>query len=216
MEKYPDRETYKALYKRFYDGRKPEELIALAGSLKGKAVLDLCSGDGRLSLEAARHGADSVWIVEKEKKMLSEELRKKIYTYITSVQDFLQTRAQLALRFDVAFCQQGVNFWLNGDTAKLVADVLKKDGVFIFNTFSKKPPEKPMAKEYELDGQKFIEVSWLVDGVVHHVQIREGMPPHTTTFAWLSTDYLEKILSPYFHLAIHFQNNTSIYRCLRK
>ncbi len=218
MNNYPDHETYKALYKRFYDGREPGELIELAGSLENKIVLDLCAGDGRLSLEAAKRGAKKIIMVEKEQNMMSVAAWScaKTETFYCSVQTWLTMFANDAASFDHVFCQQGVNYWLNEINAKSVACVLKKDGLFVFNTFNKKPPEKPLVKEYELDGKKFAEASWLVSNTVHHVQIREGMPPHITSFQWLSPEYLEKILSLHFSIKVINDGASALYRCSRK
>lgn len=222
MSGYPDCETYKALYKRFYDGRRPEELLDLAGDLKGKVVLDLCAGDGRLSLDALLYGAKKVILIEQERKMLGKTTREvagknpsSLNIYFGRLQDYLKV-TKSSFNCDIVFCQQGVNYWLDNWTALMIANILGKNGVFVFNTFSKKPPEIPIVKEYELEGKKFVEVSWLVGDIVHHVQIREGMEPHTTAFRWLSTTELESILRPYFNFSIQFQNNTSIWCCSKK
>src|SRR3989338_3592537 len=112
MSGYPDCETYKALYKRYYDRRRPEELIEFAGDVKDKTIFDLCAGDGRLALEAVRRGAKRAWLIEKEQNMLSAEFWEKAFippynicAYIGSVEMILGTlvRAQV----DAAFCQQG-------------------------------------------------------------------------------------------------------------
>lgn len=221
MNEYPDCETYKALYKRFYDGRQPAELLDLAGNLKDKIVLDICAGDGRLSLEAIKRGASRVFFIEKEEKMFSKELRnavdKNTYEISPHIGSAKKILRELRMgHFDIAFCRQGVNYWLNESTAKSVADVVMNQGLFIFNTFNAQPSEKPILKTYELDGKKFGEVSWLVGDTVHHVQIREGLPPHTTSFRWLSPEYLKKILSPYFNIQLIVDGSTSIYRCSRK
>lgn len=218
MNSYPDCETYKALYKRFFDGRRPEELIELAGDIKDKAVLDLCAGNGRLTLDAIVYGARMVLLVEKEEKMISPAVfqAKNIAVLVGDAEHYLKKFATLNMFFDFVFCQQAVNYWLNETVAKPIADVLTKNGLFIFNTFNQKPSEKPTVKEYELNGKKFVETSWLVGEVVHHVQIREGMEPHTTSFQWLSPEYLEKILSPYFSIEVKNEGASSLYRCSRK
>ena len=224
MSGYPDHETYKALYKRFYDGRKPGKLLCLAGDLKGKTVIDLCAGDGRLSLEAVNRGANLIWLFEKEYKMVSYEAlhQPQIQTHTINLVTWLENMWYAMLSsskvdvFDTAFCQQGVNYWLNNATVKHIPVVLKKGGLFIFNTFNKKPPEKPLVKKYELNGKEFVEVSWLIGDTVHHVQIREDMAPHTTSFKWLSPEYLEKILSPYFSITVQNDGSSAIYRCSKK
>lgn len=216
MSGYPDCETYKALYKKYYSGRKPAELLDLAGDLKGKTIVDICAGDGRLSLEAAKRGAQ-VYLIEQEKQMISQEaahdpniraISSNIFVWMDNIQSLYE--------FDCAFCQQGVNYWLNAPTISLLPYILRDGGLFIFNTFNKRPPEKPMVKEYELDGKKFVETSWLVGDTIHHVQVREGMEPHTTSFQWLSPEYLDKILSPYFTIEVKNDGPSALYRCSRK
>ena len=221
MSGYPDCETYKALYKKYYDGRKPEELIELAGDIKNKVVLDLCAGDGRLSLDALLYGAKRVVLIEQERQMIgkitSEVALKNpdsLGIYIGRLQNIDVTRT--SFRCDVVFCQQGVNYWLDGFTAEMVANVLSSGGVFIFNTFNKKPPEKPAVKEYELEGLKFVETTWSIKSYIQHVQVREGLDPHTTDFWWISPDDFQRILSPYFNIQHIIDGRTSIYRCSRK
>jgi len=218
MEKYPDYETYKKLYQRFYDGRSSGKLIEFAGSITEKTVLDLCGGDGRLSLEAVKRGAKSVWLVDQERVMVSNEVFSdpRIKVFIDTVESRLKQFIEDNEYFDYVFCQQAVNYWLNRETAESVAKVLRKDGVFVFNTFSNKPSETPMIKKYEIDGRKFLEVSWLVGDLVHHVQKREGLPCHITSFRWLSPNYLAEILNPYFSVTVKKESNASLYYCQRK
>ncbi|MBI4992291.1 MAG: class I SAM-dependent methyltransferase [Candidatus Harrisonbacteria bacterium] len=218
MESYPDHKTYRRLYRRFYEGRPAEKLIKIAGLVAGKNVLDLCGGDGRLSLVVVKLGAKSVCLIDRERAMVSNKARlhSKIKVFINTVESQLEEFMERGRYFDCIFCQQAVNYWLNDNTAKLVADVLAEGGVFVFNTFNRKPPEKPMIKKYEIDGKKFLEVSWLVGDLVHHVQKREGLPCHITSFRWLSPDYLADILDTYFSVTVKKDGNTSLYRCIRK
>lgn len=222
MSGYPDCKTYRALYKRFYEGRKPGELLDLAGDLKGKVVLDLCAGDGRLSLEALRYGAKKVVLIEQERQMISRAVVEKagknpvqLEYQVGRLQNYLEVTTTY-FHCDAVFCQQGINYWLSQYTAPMIANILSKEGVFVFNTFNKKPPEKPLVKDYEWHGKKFAEISWLVGDIVHHVQVREGMPPHTTSFQWLSPEHLGEILSPHFNYYFIVDGGTSIYRCSRK
>ena len=222
MSGYPDHETYKALYKRFYDGRQPKELIDLVGNINNKAILDMCGGDGRLSLEALKLGARQVFYMDEEPKMESPELKDayakdlRLFAKSDSAIPFLEMISNSAWKFDAIFCQQAVNYWLDEYTGNMVASALNKNGLFIFNTFNKKPPDIPKVKEYELEGKKFVEASWMFNDIVHHVQIREGLPPHTTSFQWLSPEYLEKILSPYFSITVQNDGSSAIYRCSKK
>lgn len=214
MDKYPSAETYRKLYQRFYEGRSVQDLIELAHPIEDKTVLDLCGGDGRLALKAVQCGAKAVILVDREKNMTVESPDIKIF--ISSVQEFLNDCKTWKCKFDRILCQQAVNYWLDHNTAKLVSEVLKQEGIFVFNTFYNKPSEKPTAKAYEIDGLNFVEISWLVGNMVHHVQIMEGMESHTTEFMWLSPEYLMDTLSEYFDVEVKRDRNSSLYRCIKK
>lgn len=218
MNEYPDHETYKKLYERFYEGRSVEDFFDLAGSMKDKKVLDLCGGDGRLSLEAVGRGAREAWLVEKERPMISNAAwaSSRVVVCPQRLETALEYFLKAELRFDCALCRQAVNYWLNEETAKPLADVLVRGGIFVFNTFNRKPPTKPAVKEYELNGVRFVEASWLAGDIVHHVQIREGMPCHANSFKWLSPEYLENILTLSFLITLKKEGGTSLYRCVKK
>ena len=148
MEKYPDGQTYYALYKRFADHRVPQELIKLAGPMDGKLVLDLCAGSGRLALTAVAEGARAAWLVEREEAMICPEawLDPKVHIAVGDVESSIIDFCKYGTGFQAVFCQQAVNYWLNEKMAELLAIGMAKDGVFIFNTFIAKPPEKPVVK----------------------------------------------------------------------
>jgi SAM-dependent methyltransferase len=122
---------------------------------------------------------------------------------------------------DVLVCQQAVNYWMSAELAKMVAQAVKPEGRFVFNTFNKKPSHEPTLKEYTLDGRAYAEVSWLrVDDagreVVEHVQACEGMAPHTTRFAWIDREAFARWLSPYFSCVEDVDHATSVWTCFRK
>jgi len=74
-----------------------------------------------------------------------------------------------------------------------------------------------MIKEYKIDAVFFVEISYLVgDDTVHHVQIREGYPPHITEFKWLSEEYIKSCLTDFFDYKIIRKNKTDIYKCVKK
>lgn len=218
MEKYPDLATYMKLYQRFCGNRSAEDLINLAGAVTNKTVLDLCGGSGKLSFEAIKRGAKTAWLVEREKKMISSDiwLHPRIKVFVGTVESRLKEFVRKKNKFDCIVSQQAVNYWLNKNTVELLVRVLAKKGVFVFNTFNHKPSEKPTVKEYEIGENKFVEVSWLIKDLVYHVQIREGMPCHTTSFYWLSPEHLAGILEPYFSVTVKKESRTSLYRCLKK
>lgn len=215
MEQYPDYETYRALYVRYYNGRDVAELLRLLYPLDGTSVLDLCGGDGRLTLKALAAGARTVALVDVESKMVPSVLwqHEQVRVIIREVCFALSASIMSGELFDRIVCQQAVNYWLDEDTAGNVANVLEPGGIFAFNTFNQKPPEKPRALQYELEGRAFVEVSWLVGDKVHHLQVRDGMRPHHTVFRWLSPERLRELLNPYFNVSEERRGKTSLYRC---
>lgn len=219
MDRYPDNETYKNLYKRFYEGRSTQDLLELAYPIRGATVLDLCGGDGRLALKALQYGAKMAWLVDKEGAMASlSHSYLNLKVIISPVEEFLRMWqfGDREVQFDRVFCQQAVNYWLDAEYVSIISNLLMKNGIFVFNTFHNKPSEKPIAKEYEIDGLKFVEISWSVGDTVHHVQIREGMKSHTTEFQWLSPEYLIEMLGRYFNVEVEKDGNSSLYRCVKK
>jgi SAM-dependent methyltransferase len=229
--RYPDYKTYCTLYARYLDQIKAKRLLELAGSLKGKRVLDLCGGGGEIT-KAASKKASLVAYVEQEIDMLSPELREladppatriwsgNIQFFISPVELFLGMPPGEFMEeelFDVALCSQAVNYWLNEATIKELAVLIKPKGLFVFNTFAWPPPEKPLVKQYTIDGRDYVEVTWRMDDIVHHVQVASGMAPHTTTFKWIAADSFRKILSPFFDVEfLHPTDRTLHIKCIRK
>ncbi|OGG40959.1 hypothetical protein A2118_01735 [Candidatus Kaiserbacteria bacterium GWA2_50_9] len=217
-KEYPDSDAYRALYLRFHGGRDVVELTHLLEPLDSARVLDLCGGDGRLTLRALELGAHEVTIVDSTERMVPQALRhnSQVHVQVRPVEIALADMGTRNESFDRIACRQGVNYWLNKKTATLAAAVLKPGGIFAFNTFNQKPPAKPRVLQYELDGKAFVEVSWLIEDAVHHLQVREGMAPHYTTFKWLPPEYLRSILEPHFIVVETRREKTSLYRCERK
>ena len=90
---------------------------------------------------------------------------------------------------------------------------------FIFNTFNTRPPTKPMVKEYDYEGHHFVEVGWRISKtkMVHHIQVRDGMEPHETSFKWITPSQFRRILeSERFRVMVRVDGRTSIYVCTRK
>ena len=106
---------------------------------------------------------------------------------------------------------------MDPEIIKSLVRYIKKDGIFIFNTFNTCPTREPMVKEYEIDSVSFVEISYLVgDNDIHHVQVREGYPPHLTEFKWMSEEYFKNCLDKYFKIDIIRNNRTDVYKCVRK
>lgn len=215
---YPDHITYRELYLRYFQGRDAGELLQLLEPLQGLRLLDLCCGEGQLTLGALERGAASAVSVDAESAMIAPRLRqnRRAGILIASVQDALRALQADGKKFDRAVCRQAVNYWLNEETVQLLAAVLIRGGVFVFNTFNQRPTEKPRVLEYELQGHCFVEVSWLVGEIVHHLQVRDGLPAHFTSFQWLSPERLQELLTPYFTVSEQRHGKTSLYQCERR
>lgn len=217
MATYPDHKTYRDLYARYYDRHSIHKLLELLGPLSGLSLLDLCCGDGRLALGALINGAAAATLVDKEASMIAESLKKnpKIEIVVEAA-DVALVAFDRIKTFDRIACCQAVNYWLNKRSAKLLARVLKPGGLFVFNTFNEKPSRKPRVLEYELKLHQFVEISWFEKGLVHHVQIREGLPPHVTNFWWLSPEDFRLLLEPHFEVEELREGKTSLYRCVKR
>lgn len=210
--KYPFYYIYEELYKRYFK-RSVKDLIDLGNVKKTDKVLDLCGGNGRLTKELIKLSSD-VSYLDGEKDMIPKEIYEShIKIYNMKIQDFIKINNY---KFDKVFCQQAINYWLLNIDIKSFCNLFNKGGLFIFNTFANKPNEKPVIKEYEIDGKSFIEISYLINNKVNHIQIKEGLEPHYTMFDYISEDKFNELLSPYFKIEIIKDNNTLIYKCERR
>ena len=210
--KYPKYSVYEEIYKRLFK-RSVNELIELADVKSGDSVLDICGGNGRL-VKRLLECTDKVSYVDQEKDMIPEELEQLgIEVYNMSIQDFIE---EVSMQYDKVFCQQAINYWLLHIDIEKFSRIIKKNGVFIFNTFSNIPTEKPMLREYEIDNESYVEISYLLDNKVYHIQIREKYEPHFTVFDWISEETYYKLLTPYFEVQKINDGKTSIYVCRRK
>ncbi len=218
MAHYPDHETYRALYLRYINGRDVGELLSLLQPLEDTRVLDLCGGGGGLTLEAINLGAGTVILADEEPKMVPHGFLEhpKVHVYFGPVRMTLADLMEKGIQFDRIACRQAVNYWLNESTAEMVAEVMTPGGIFAFNTFNVKPSEIPRVLQYELENHTFVEVSWLVEDTVHHLQVRDGLEAHSTSFRWLSPERFRELLDPYFAVTEHRHGKTSLYRCIKK
>lgn len=246
---YPSKERYEALYSRFLQ-KGVDYLIDVAELEPMERVLDLCCGSGRLSkrileahdpellvgVEQCQGMVDHEWWAEyvpaagdqyKKKPWsgASEFTTCRVRLCIEPVRVFFSTWAGLIQPFDVVFCQQAVNYWLDENTAELVALMLSDDGGrFVFNTFKEPPSKIPQVKQYlaghagEADASHAVEVYYMTDdNMVHHIQARTGHEPHQTKFRWISPREFEDLLSPHFHVAVRTdEGKSAVYVCTRK
>ena len=215
-------EDYKILYRRFLD-RSPRHLFEAAFMRRGDLVLDLCAGSmGRASIQALKMGAKSVAAVDLDPHV--KELKKvdsRIVPYNYSVNDFLTMQSSSAFDqrfpfFNMAICQQGINYWFSKANIRMLSRVLRKYGVFVFNTFNEMPDKRVTHREYVIGRRSYMEVYQLVGDVVHHAQFVDGLAPHYTTFDWIPRKAFEETLRAYFdNVVVTPDGATDIYRCIK-
>ena len=140
-----------------------------------------------------------------------ENLGIKVYN--ASIERFVETTKE---KYTKVFCEQAINYWLLSIDVEKFSNIFEKEGLFVFNTFSNKPSIKPMIKEYEIENKKYLEISYLVNEKVYHIQVREGYEPHFTIFDWISEETYLKLLSPYFDIKIKDNGKSALYICKRK
>jgi ubiquinone/menaquinone biosynthesis C-methylase UbiE len=207
-------EVYNVLYAKYLQGNRVKEMVDLAGDIRGKNVLDLCCGNGRLSKEVLKRKPNYLYAIDESVHMLDYPANKMHFNVrieLITAQKCLMTLSQ---SFDVIFCQQAINYWFDKEMPFYIHKALSNDGVFIFNTFNKKPSVKPVTKKYEISKRSYIEVFWLVKNKVKHIQIAQGMDPHFTEFQWISpNEFRDSFTRHGFNIEIISNNATDIYVC---
>lgn len=210
--KYPKYYIYENLYKRYFL-KGVDYLIKEANLSANDKVLDICGGNGRLTKELLKFTND-VSYLDKEKDMIPPNLEQiGVNVYNTSIENFINETNE---KYTKVFCEQAINYWLLNIDINRFSNLFEKDGLFIFNTFSNKPSIKPMIKEYVLDDINYLEISYLIDNKVYHIQVCEGYEPHFTVFDWISKDQYLELLAPYFEVNIKDNGKSSLYLCKRK
>lgn len=210
--KYPKYQTYEKIYKRYFI-KGVDYFIQEADLNSNDKILDICGGNGRLTKELKKY-CNNVSYLDKEKDMIPLDLKNLgIKVYNDSIENFVNYSNE---KYTKVFCEQAINYWLSNIDIKKFSNLFEKSGLFIFNTFSRKPSSKPMIKEYILDNKNYLEISYLVDNKVQHIQICEGYEPHFTSFDWISEEEYRKLLSPYFDVKIKGDGKSALYVCRRK
>ena len=210
--KYPHYSVYENLYKRFFN-KGVKYLIDEAELNCEDKVLDVCGGNGRLTREL-KSLCNNVSYLDQEKDMMPEDLQSiGIKVYNTSIEDYVNTCED---KFTKVLCEQAINYWLLNIDIEKFSKIIEAGGLFIFNTFSNKPSIRPMVKEYVLEDKNFLEISYLVNNKVYHIQVCEGYEPHFTVFDWIPKKKYLQLLSPYFNVKIKVDGKSSLYICKRK
>ena len=202
---YPDAETYKILYSRYFRPERSEQLLDLAGSIEGKVVLDICGGSGEISKKAVEKGAKKVILVDMSKDMISEDVYKnpKIDIRVQTVWSYFNTTPYYRkYGIDIAICQQAINYWFDESIIRELISCMNDGGRFIFNTISTKPPEEVEIRNYVWEGREYVEISQCCGNMIYHAQATKGIPMHATSFEWMPREYLEEVLSEYFDVFV--------------
>jgi SAM-dependent methyltransferase len=212
---------YEKIYQRYINPDNVYQMMSLAGDYQGKSFLDLCCGGGAATQDAIRRGASFCAMVDQEKRMIPDKFFKSdnIEIFDCSIfQSFYQMEQKIpSKQFDIVFCRQGVNYWLNPKMIELLDCFISPGGVFIFNTFNTKPSKEPVVKEYKIRGVSFVEVSYIAGiDVVYHIQIREGYEPHMTQFGWISEEKFRQSFGDKYDIEIVKRGKTDIYKCVKK
>lgn len=210
--RYPHYKEYESVYKRYFL-KGVEYIINKVQINKNDRVLDVCGGNGRLTKELVKY-SDYVSYLDRESDMIPESLKDLGVTiYNEDINEFIKHNN---VKFDKVFCMQAVNYYLLNIDMKLFANLFNRGGVFIFNTFNNKPSNIPSVKEYVIGDESYVEVSYLVNDEVYHVQIKENHLPHFTKFKYISRENYIEILSEYFDFEVYEEGKSSVYVCIRK
>ena len=150
--KYPKYYIYEELYKRYF--LKGFNYFIKEANLTSKdKILDICGGNGRLSKELIKF-SNNVSYLDKEKDMIPLDLEQLgIKVYNDSIENFANNSTE---KYTKVFCEQAINYWLLNIDIKKFSSLFEKDGLFIFNTFSNKPSNKPMIKKYILGDKSYL------------------------------------------------------------
>jgi ubiquinone/menaquinone biosynthesis C-methylase UbiE len=213
---------YELLYKRFL-ARDSYELLEMANLQRYGTLLDLCTGPtARASICAInRIGAGLVVAVDESPRMLGPfpvaNIRDGGYfnPHRATVHQYLKHAVIETQRFDAVVCQQGINYWFNQDDLLRLSYIINPEGVFVFNTFNKRPVEEaPIIKKYEIDNNKYIEHSIMFGKTIFHTQIIENVIQHSTHFEWIEPNEFKTVLKRCFkYVDIQTCKSTDIYIC---
>lgn len=210
--KYPKYTDYEKIYKRYLE-KGVQYLIERADLKASDKVLDICGGNGRLTKEILKK-CRNVSYLDKEADMIPSELKELgVTVYQEEIENFVKHTKE---KYDKVFCEQAINYWLFNIDMESFSHIFEKKGLFLFNTFAHQPDVKPSIKEYVIEGVQYLEISYLVNHKVEHIQIREGFQPHFTEFDWISKEQYMELLSPYFKVEVIENGRSLLYQCERK
>jgi len=173
----------------------PDPAVALD---KDTRLLDLCSGSGAVVKAAMDMGIapENIVAVEESQAMSFELHRHGPIHVVHGNMGYLGLYNMLAKHgpYDLITCRQAVNYWWHLEIVEAIVGLLGEDGCFVFNTFNTQPSDVPQTKQYIHGDHQFAEIAYLIGDSVQHVQAREGMGMHMTTFRWIEPTTFEGVL----------------------
>jgi len=229
-------EQYTKLFPDFL-ARSPKPLVEAARPTSppdNPEVLDLCCGNGRLGVWVLEHVARStVTFVDSAMDTAVVDhmnaIRNKhnghdgggyAHYALSGAEEYLAIRYYSDV--DAIFCQQAINYWFSAEGAEMVAETLKPNGVFVFNTFNTPPDEQPTVCTYSpTDGRSYLmndditAVTYRIGDLVYTTRHRPGVPPMTQCFDWISREQFASWLDPWFEVERRSHNNSDLYICRR-
>lgn len=210
---FPPSKIYRELYQRYICEDKLKRFLDLIPSHKyeDSYVLDLCCGNGRAGLETKKRGSKEVIFVDKSYDMF--ELHGRYEFVNLDVHTYLSTAER---EFDIAICQESINYWFDEKSAALLSRAIKQDGYFIFNTYGTFDKNQILVLNYEIDGRHYVEFVHRNDSdIMTHVQICNNIT-HIHSFKHIRQEHFINQLSKYFHVDCQKENNTLLFTCIRK
>lgn len=208
---FPPSKLYRELYKRYISTDKLNRFLDLISNYKNCSVADLCCGNGRAGLEAINRGAKEVVFVDKSYDMFElhgryEFINSDIHSY------FLIAERQ----FDIAICQESINYWFDEKSALLLSKIIKPNGYFIFNTFDMFDKNQIVVSNYKIDNKHYVEFVHRNDSdIMTHVQICDDIT-HVHSFNYLEKQFLINQLQEFFTVDYKKENNTLLFVCRKK
>lgn len=206
-----DWKHYCVLYARYRDKRQEENLVDLV-DVKDKIILNIGGGSDRIPQLCLERGARGAFVVDPSREM-TKELDRSIKCFHGKINLFLGFFGRYSVIYDVIFSRQSINYWFSTATIKWLRKIMSDNGVFVFNTFNKKPPSEPFIKRYKWGGREYVEVSYCVGDTVYHFQSCAGEPPDFNSFQWISREMFHFVLLPFFTVEEIIEGSTSIYIC---
>ncbi len=216
--KYPRYDIYEKLYEKYFDPESLKVLMDLAGDMKNKIGIDVCCGTGICTEEALKRKAHHITMIDEESDMIPQKFKyqKQIEIWDNPVHIALLRMNKNYNFYDFAVCRQAVNYWIDENIIRLLVHCLRPGGIFVFNTFNTKPDPTPKIKQYHHRGTSFTEMSYITpDDIVHHVQVREGYPPHIAEYKWIPYEKFREILLPHFSIERLTRNKIDYYKCIK-